>query len=286
MVQHAAMRDHPLTPLRRRLSLVVGWLADRRVPKPLRAPLYRTYGRITGADVAEAQLPPHGYGSLGAFFVRRLRDGARPLDPDPSALLSPCDGRLQDLSEIRAGTILQAKGKPYAVEELLDGAPDAAGLEGGWAWTIYLSPRDYHRVHTPLAARLTEVRWVPGGRYSVAPGVLARRARVLSTNERAVLRLETDFGPCFLVMVGALNVGRIRVVGVEPGAAAPVAGPKNLARGDELARFEMGSTVVLLLPPGTAAPLPALAPGAPVRCGEAIGRFAARESEHAGTPAP
>ncbi len=273
-MQHAPMVDHPATPWRRRLSLLVGWVADRRVPTFLRAPYYRTYGLLTGANCDEAQLALRGYSSLGSFFVRRLQDGARPLDPDPAVLISPCDGKVQDISRIEEGTILQAKGRPYPIDELLAGAAEPGELEGGHAWTIYLSPRDYHRVHCPLDATLTEVRWMPGCRYSVQPRVLARRDRVLATNERAVLRLETSFGTCYLVMVGALNVGRIRVVGVEPGAATPVNGDRKLARGDELARFEMGSTVVLVLPPGSAQPVDELAQHQPVRLGTAIGRFA------------
>ncbi len=261
------------TPARRRLSLLVGWLADRRIPTFLRAPLYGVYCRATGANPAEAELSPRGYPSLGAFFVRRLAAGARAIEPDPARLISPCDGTLQDVSDVREGTILQAKGRPYRIEELLDGAAGIEQLEGGRAWTIYLSPRDYHRVHAPERARLTEVRWVDGSRRSVAPGVLARRDRVLCTNERVVLRLDTARGPWFLVMVGALNVGRIRVVGIEPGTSPSPDSPRELERGEELARFEMGSTVVLLLPPGAARSRPDLEPGRPVRLGEAVGSF-------------
>ncbi|MEW6072375.1 MAG: archaetidylserine decarboxylase [Planctomycetota bacterium] len=264
---------HPAeTPLAQRLSHFVGWLADRRVPGPLRAPLYRAFAWWTGANSAEAELPLAHYPSLGAFFVRRLRAGARPLDPDPRAIVSPCDGRIQAVGPVSGGMILPAKGRAYAVEELLAGAADARGLEGGWAWTIYLSPRDYHRVHAPLAGTLDLVRWVAGTRRSVAPRVVARRDRVLATNERAVLHLATSRGAAILVLVGALNVGRLRVVGVEPGAALPAGGPRPLVRGEELARFEMGSTVVLLLSPGMAAPAPGLAAGTPVRLGAAIGR--------------
>src|SRR5262245_44418029 len=129
------------TPLRRRLSLACGWLADRRVPAPLRAPLYGAYCRLTGADAAEAELPFSGYPSLSAFFVRRLRNGARPIEPSAEALASPCDGVLQQVGAVERGQLLQAKGRAYPVEELLAGAADARELEGGHAWTLYLGAR-------------------------------------------------------------------------------------------------------------------------------------------------
>lgn len=269
------------TPWKQRLSHTVGWLADRKVPKLLRRPVYGGYCLVTGADAGEAQLSVRQYPSLGAFFVRRLRPGARTWDPDPDALPAPCDGRVQDLRQVQGDTLLQAKGRDYPLSELLGDAALARSFEEGWAWTIYLSPRDYHRVHTPLDATLTDVRWIAGARHSVAPKVLARRPRVFVDNERAVLRLETAVGPAALVMVGALNVGRIRVVGVEPGASPANAGgtgrqegaAPRFARGDELARFEMGSTIVLVLPPGSFCPRAGLGPEDPVRMGEPIGRL-------------
>jgi phosphatidylserine decarboxylase len=186
-------------------------------------------------------------------------------------LPSPVDGRVQSICPIEKGSVLQAKGRNYAIEELLGSAGFAAEVDGGFAWTIYLSPRDYHRIHSPVDGTLSALAWIPGSLYSVAPKVLARRAKVLSVNERAVLRLETDRGAFFLVAVGALNVGRIRVVGVEPHAPAPVP-PLHFARGAELARFEMGSTVVLLSGRGGYAPLPGLEVGAALKMGEPIGR--------------
>lgn len=256
--------------LRRGASLAVGWLADRRVPTPLRRAVYGAYALGTGARPAEAQLPLTAYPSLGAFFVRRLRPGLRPVEDAGDAIISPCDGRVQALDRIDAGSLLQAKGRPYAVRELLAGAGAELDLEGAWAVTIYLGPSDYHRVHAPLDGVLSEVRWAPGDRHSVSPAVVQRRARVFSINERAVLRLGTPLGPAFLVMVGALNVGRIRVVGVEPESSPTT--PIQLARGDELARFEMGSTVVLILPAGGAQPEADLALGQTLRMGQAIAR--------------
>lgn len=254
---------------RYRLSLFVGWLADRWIPVFLRAPIYKLYARFTGAELENVQLPLAGYASMGAFFVRRLKAGARPIDADPDCLVSPCDGKVMALEQVSADGVLTVKGRPYTVAELLAGADEGVDLEGGWAWTIYLGPRDYHRVHCPLEARLTDVRWVPGDRRSVAGKVLARHERVFSTNERAVLRMEQAEGTYFLVMVGALNVGRIRVRGVEPGS--PPTGEPHFERGAELARFELGSTVVLVFPQGDVEPLAEIGQDADVRLGRAIG---------------
>ena len=262
----------PATPLRKALSSAVGWLADRRIPRGLRAPIFGTYASFYQVDLGEVRLPLEEHPSLAAFFVRRLRDGARPFPAEASVLPSPCDGRLQACDPIRAGSVLQAKGRPYPVRELLAGVGAEVEFEGGHAWTIYLSPRDYHRVHSPVDGALTEIAWSDGARFSVAPKVLAAREKVLSVNERAVLRLETAGGPLFLVMVGALNVGRIRVVGVEPRPRAALAPAPGFARGAELARFEMGSTVVLVAPPRGHRPAEELTLGQSIRMGQVIGR--------------
>jgi len=137
------------TPFKRSLSRATGWLADRKIPTPLRAPLYRSYCRFTGADLDEVRPPLHSYPSLGAFFVRELVEGARPIEADPGLLPSPVDGTVQALDPVTEGSILQAKGRPYPVRDLLGAVGEDIDLEGGFAWTIYLSPRDYHRIHSP-----------------------------------------------------------------------------------------------------------------------------------------
>lgn len=269
------MPPKPATPLRRALSLVFGWFADLRVPVPLRVPLYRTWSVLTRSDLSEVLLPLSTFPSLGAFFVRHLVPGARPFAEDAMLHSSPVDGTIQSIDRIRAGTVLQAKGRPYSVEELLDGVGSDLDLEGGTAITIYLAPYNYHRIHSPEAGTLEEVHWVEGARYSVNPKVLAAREKVLSINERVVLRMECERGPYLLVLVGALNVGRIRVVGVEPGGNAkqPL---QRFERGEELARFEMGSTIVLVWPEGVLQPSEPLTPGTPVHMGAELGRFLSR----------
>jgi len=257
------------TPVRRALSHAFGWIADRRIPGFLRKPVFGAYCAFTGADASEAQLELDGYTSLNAFFVRRLKADARPFEPAEQILPSPCDGGVQATCMLEDGRLLQAKGVDYPVADLLAGADKGVDLDGAHAWTLYLSPRDYHRVHAPTAATLTDVVWVDGARYSVQPSVAASVRGLFAANERAVLRLMTDRGPYFLVMVGALNVGRIHVVGVDRGRAP--AAPRELARGDELARFEMGSTVILVVPRAVGFRPGPLAPGSAVRLGRPIG---------------
>jgi phosphatidylserine decarboxylase len=267
------------TPLANTLSHLVGWLADRRIPRPLRAPIHRAFARYARADLSEARPPLEAYPSLGAFFVRRLVDGARTFPDDPQVLPSPCDGTLQALDRIEADTLLQAKGRPYSASELLAGLDrsgpgrSAVELEGAMAWTIYLSPSDYHRVHCPMDATLEEVAWAGGARYSVAPKVLLRKPGVFVENERAVLRLESGGQPWFLVLVGAINVGRLRVVGVEHGANRPSRHDPRYERGEEIGRFELGSTAILIWP--APAPTPALEPalGQSVRMGAPLARL-------------
>ncbi len=252
------------------LSALVGWLADRQIPRPLRGPAFRAFARLTGAELGEARGPLSIYPSLSAFFVRQLVEGARPLEENEDLLASPVDGTVQAIAPIGEGRVVQAKGRDYGVRDLLAGVGEELDLEGALAWTLYLGPRDYHRIHAPEAGRLVEARWAPGSRFSVAPAVLARRT-VLSINERCVLRLETARGPLLMVLVGALNVGRIRVTGVQPGEDTKL--DRTVARGEELARFELGSTVVLITPPDAASPSVDIFEGRPVRQGAGIGKW-------------
>jgi phosphatidylserine decarboxylase len=258
--------------LRLALSHTVGWIADRRIPAPLRSTVYRGYARFTGANLDEVRLPLETFPSLGAFFVRELKAGAREFPASREEIGSPVDGTVQSLCPVERGTVLQAKGRSYAVADMLGSIGSATELEGGFAWTIYLSPRDYHRIHAPETCRLTAAEWMPGDRYSVAPRVLAKR-RVLDVNERCALKLECERATLYLVLVGAMNVGRMRVVGVDPGHKGVLAPPRPFARGAELARFEMGSTIVLFAPRGAAVCAAGVNVGDKIAMGRPIGRW-------------
>ncbi|MEM9799435.1 MAG: archaetidylserine decarboxylase [Planctomycetota bacterium] len=260
---------------KRRLSLLAGWAADRRVPTFLRGTVYRSYAALTGADLTEMRGRTRDFGSLGAFFVRRLAEGARVVESDPGLLPSPVDALVQASSPVDAdGAVVEAKGRTYPVRDLLAGVLDDVDLVGGHQFTLYLGPRDYHRIHSPLDADLVESRHVAGERYSVQPRVLAKR-RVLPINERVACRLESEHGPFAMVLVGAVVVGRIRVVGVESLHRGAVSPPLHFDRGAEFGRFEMGSTVVLVTPAGFLEPL--AEPGSTVRMGQAIARIPGNE---------
>jgi len=258
------------------LSHTVGWFADRWVPPFLRSPLYRTYAALTGADLTEMRGAPRDHASLGAFFVRELREGARAIDPDPRALPSPVDGKVQASAPIAADQVVEAKGRTYPLRELLAGVGEGVALEGGHAFTLYLGPKDYHRIHAPLALKVVAARHLPGRRWSVQPKVLAKRT-VLPVNERVVLQLEAGGQTLFMVLVGALIVGRIRVVGLDRFPTGPISPPLVFERGAEIGRFEMGSTVVLLTPPGFLDVASAVGEGAAVRLGAPLARLLPRD---------
>lgn len=261
--------------LRRGLSSLLGWTMDRKVPRFARPVVYGGFSRITGADLSEAELPPVGYASLGQVFVRRLRAGARPFDPNPATFASPCDGVLSERGPVANGELFQVKGQPYSASELVGEAGDGLDLEGAESFTIYLSPRDYHRVHVPLDARIERLAWLGRERFSVREKTLRRTPGVFVRNERVAVRLATGHGPLLLVLVGALNVGRLRVVGVPRGESTAPPSSAARPRGAELGRFEMGSTVVGLWPASNAKRLAWRGePGRPVRTGEALADLA------------
>ena len=219
------------------------------------------------------------YEHFNAFFTRALKTDARPQDADPRAVLCPADGRISQAGPIRAGRIFPAKGQDFSAAELLGDADAAAAYADGRFATVYLSPRDYHRVHMPLAGRLVSTLHVPGRLFSVAPFAVEAIPRLFARNERLVCHFEGEHGPFAVVLVGAMLVSSVSTVwnGLEipPYAARPLArdwqdSKLHLARGDEMGRFNMGSTVILLLP--AAGPrLDPLLPEQAVRVGQRIG---------------
>jgi phosphatidylserine decarboxylase len=234
-------------------------------------------------DLADAEQPdPFAYPNFAAFFTRALKPDARPLPTDPRAIACPADGRISQLGALRGERLLQAKGHEFDVGALLGDATAATEYTNGLFLTVYLSPRDYHRVHMPLAGRLRETVHVPGRLFSVAPHAVAAIPRLFARNERLVCHFDGAHGPFAVVLVGAMLVSGIETVwsGVEvPPYARAIARRDwrardiRLARGAELGRFNFGSTVIVLLPPGTAELDPALAPETPVRMGQPVGRL-------------
>ena len=248
--------------------------------RPLKDWLIRLAIRTFDINVAEAADPePRNYESFNAFFTRALRSGARMPDPDPSALLMPADGNISQIGRIAEGRIFQAKSQAFTAAELLGDAQLAAPYADGWFANIYLSPRDYHRVHMPWAGTLVETLHVPGRLFSVAPWAVRAIPRLFARNERLVCHFDTERGPMCGVMVGALLVSGVETVwnGVNiPGYASKPwrldfrGRGIRLGRFAEMARFNYGSTVIVLWPKD-AAQLPDLPTGTVTRLGQRLG---------------
>lgn len=238
------------------LTRAVAWLSHRESIW-LKNLLIRGFSRGVGIDETEAAEPvPDGYPSLNAFFTRTLKPGSRPLDTAP-AVISPCDGTVSQSGEIIDGQLVQAKGFAYSVERLIDSQRQAEHYRGGTFVTIYLAPSDYHRVHSPVSAVVSSHRHVPGQLFSVNQATAAAVPRLFARNERRVFCFGPGGADAALVMVGALNVGSI----CTPWQGAIAAGslstpqslpcpPERLTRGDQLGWFNLGSTVIVLLPKG------------------------------------
>lgn len=274
----------PLTALtyvlpHRALSSLARALAYSTNPS-LKQWLIDTVTRRFGVDLSEAAEPDStAYPTFNAFFTRALKPGARVPDPDPNALLMPADGQISQCGEIVDGRIFQAKGQSYTAAELLGSDADAAPFADGVFATVYLSPRDYHRVHMPWTGTLRETVHVPGRLFSVGTDSVASVPRLFARNERLVCHFDTEFGPMAQVMVGALLVSGVETVwsGVEIPAYGDAITRKDyrgkgikLARFAEMARFNYGSTVIVLLPNGVAALDAMLQAETPVRLGQRL----------------
>ena len=265
------------------LSRCTGWLASLEHPAWLKNTLISSFVRYFGVAMEEAQEPDvKRYACFNEFFTRPLREGARPLAED--GILCPADGAISQLGPISQGLIMQAKGRHYSVEELLGGdVGRAAQFHGGQFATVYLSPRDYHRVHMPAAGQLTATCYIPGKLFSVN-GVTADNVdRLFARNERLVCYFDTDRGPMAMVLVGAMIVAAIETVWagqVAPPPRLPVSvdyralpEPVALARGEEMGRFMLGSTVILLFPPDTMTFDQRFSAGVATRMGESMGDY-------------
>ena len=232
-------------------------------------------------SLAEAELEsPESYRSFNDFFTRALKPDARPLASGAEVLLSPVDGAVSQLGRIDGERIFQAKGHHYTAAELLGGEDLARPFIGGEFATIYLAPNNYHRIHMPLTGTLREWVYVPGRLFSVNPATARAMPKVFARNERVAAIFDTEIGPFAMVLVGAFFVGSIETVWAgmisPPHRRSPLARyqpvyPPTLERGAEMGRFNMGSTVILLAPPGSLQWNPALGPALPLRMGQAIG---------------
>lgn len=245
------------------ISRITGKLADIPVPRPLRGPIIGGFARAVGARTDEAEKPVEAYRSVNDFFVRRLRPGVLSFPDEPNTLVSPVDGIVASCGVIERGIAIQAKGRPYSMSELL--REDAAPWEGGLFLTIYLAPRHYHRIHTPIPGRVARARHVPGRLYPVNLPSVRHVPGLFAINERRVAMIESARGTVGVVAIGAFNVGRISTA-FEVGDELPT--------GADLMAFHLGSTVVLAVPPNPSTPVlhPDVAEGCEVRAGTPLVR--------------
>ncbi|MFZ5723736.1 MAG: archaetidylserine decarboxylase [Pseudomonadota bacterium] len=264
------------------VSRLMGLVANSEHPG-VRDPFIRWFAQRYGVNMLEAQNPDlASYRTFNEFFTRPLKDGARPIDAGAKSIVSPADGAISELGVIGNDAIMQAKGWSYSARALLGGdAGLAAAFRDGLFMTVYLSPKDYHRVHLPLAGTLRETIYVPGRLFSVnnrtangVPGLFAR-------NERVVCVFDTVAGPMAVVLVGAIIVAGIATVWqgtitpphrrLEATSFAATGKQPPFAKGAEIGRFLVGSTAIVLLPKDVARWRDDLRAGSPLRMGEQIG---------------
>ncbi|NND45748.1 MAG: phosphatidylserine decarboxylase [Xanthomonadales bacterium] len=251
--------------------------------KPVKNAQIRLIARLAGVDWNEAASADlDDYPTFNAFFTRALKPGVRPIDPDPGSLCSPCDGRVSEIGRIDGNQLFQAKGHQYSLGQLLANDPDCAAWETGTFFTLYLSPSDYHRVHMPIEGVLQRMSYVPGDLFSVAPYTVRHVDGLFARNERVISIFDTQAGPVALVLVGAMLVAGMETVWageVTPAKRREITTEHyeqpglQLQKGAEMGRFNMGSTVVLLLPAGTVESVSELGPGDAVRLGQVIARL-------------
>ena len=265
------------------ISRLVYRLTRVQCPKVVPAAITH-FSRIFKVNLQEAVNPdPSSYATFNAFFTRPLKSELRPIARGEAILVSPVDGRISQMGRIEAGRIFQAKGHDYSALELLGGDEQrAAPFMNGQFMTLYLSPRDYHRIHMPLSGTLLEQVYVPGRLFSVAGHTARTIPRLFARNDRVVALFDTDFGKLAMVLVGAINVAAIETVWA--GLVTPPAGNTiqqqvfadvHLNKGVEMGRFNMGSTVILLLERPQVAWTEHLGADLPVKLGEALANLTA-----------
>ena len=245
---------------RKWLSRLIGKFSHSGVSRAM-IPLF---AKSYGIPLHEAEKELREYRTLNEFFTRKLKPGMRPLHAEPGVMISPVDALITFMGEVQSGTILNVKGQDYSLEALLASSPRVELYKHGYAFVLYLSPTDYHRIHAPVTGKKLESEHIQGRVYPVNDFGMRHMKKVLCRNERLITYISHEYGEIALVKVGAMNVSSIQYT--DPSA-------KSWEQGDDLAYFEFGSTVVLLTQNGTFTPWPELAPGQKVRMGEALGRF-------------
>lgn len=269
---------------KRAVSDAIGWGAARDIPRRLRRTMLSRFASVYGIDVDEAEKPLEDYAGFDDFFTRRLKPDARPIADAPDAIVSPADGAVVECGLATEGKLIQAKGTLFSLAELLGDPEGAARLQGGPYLITYLSPKDYHRVHSPVAGRVLGWRHLPGSLFSVNAKSVACEPGLFVRNERLVTLIEMEHGGlCAVVMVAAIGVGHV-TVSYDPDVATHHpsflrAGvqhrhydqPRPIRRGEELGIFHLGSTTIAVFEPGHVELTP-VAGGTSMKMGIGIGR--------------
>jgi phosphatidylserine decarboxylase len=267
------------------VSNLAGRLADTdRSPARKNRVVKWFIGRY-GVDMSEAAEPnPEAYATFNDFFTRELKPGIRPLADGEKTLVSPVDGAISQLGQVTGDRVFQAKGQSFSLSELLGGEEaTTAPFASGEFSTIYLSPKDYHRIHMPMAGTLRQMIHVPGKLFSVNPVTAENVPNLFARNERVVCIFDTDSGPMALVLVGAMIVGSVetRWAGVVVPGSKQVTSTRyegeqaiSFAKGEEMGRFRLGSTVIMVMPKGAVTWNGDQVAGKTVRMGEAFGELA------------
>ncbi|GGF60062.1 hypothetical protein GCM10010912_01620 [Paenibacillus albidus] len=244
------------------LSRIMGALAHSRISRFLIPVFIRSYHIPAG----EAEHSPGDYRTLNEFFSRRLKPGMRPVAEGDDALVSPVDALITAMGDITSGTLMNVKGQDYNLEELLNHSPHLERYKKGFFFVLYLSPTDYHRIHSPLSGQKVESDYIRGRAYPVNEFGMRHMKGVLSRNERLITYIAGKHGEAAVVKVGAMNVSSIRYADEQA---------SEWEKGGDLAYFEFGSTVVLLTESGTFTPRPGLRKNMKVKMGELLGTMRA-----------
>ena len=267
------------------VSNLAGRLADNDRSPALKNRVIKWFIGRYGVDMSEAAEPnPEAYATFNDFFTRELKPGIRPLADGEKTLVSPVDGAISQLGQVTGDRVFQAKGQSFSLSELLGGeeATTAPFADGEFS-TIYLSPKDYHRIHMPMAGTLRQMIHVPGKLFSVNPVTAENVPNLFARNERVVCIFDTASGPMALVLVGAMIVGSVetRWAGVVvPGRRQVTStlyeGEQAITfdKGEEMGRFRLGSTVIMVMPKGSVSWNSNQVAGKTVRMGEAFGALA------------
>jgi phosphatidylserine decarboxylase len=257
------------------VSRLAGRLANSRA-QWIRRPFVHGFARLYDVDMSEAERPSlDDYATFNDFFTRALKPGARPIDPDPGTLVCPADGVISQAGPLQRDLLLQAKGNSYSLRALAGASTES--FHGGSFVTIYLAPRDYHRVHLPATGTLTETTAIPGALFSVNARTEAAVSDLFCRNERLVCRFDTAHGNMLVILVGAMIVASIDTVWGGP--ASPYRRERRdtwnrrYERGSEIGRFFLGSTVIVCCEPGRLLLDASARRGQTVRMGQRLGRL-------------